>query len=260
MKKIISLLVAIIIVCVATCAVLALPDSGSLSVAPSNTEIALEDEVALTVSLSDVSVAKSCALLFSYDSNVFELVSGDWSLTGAALSNFDTSKNAATIAYTSEKNLNGDVFTLKLKVKADASTGNTTINVTPTIKNGKTTVDCAAGSATIKIVCKVHSFTNYVSNNDATCTADGTKTAKCDNCDATDTKADVGSKLPHSFTNYVRDNNATCTADGTKTAKCDNCDATDTITDTGSKLPHSFTNYVSNNNATCEDNCTETAK
>ena len=33
---------------------------------------------------------------------------------------------------------------------------------------------------------------NYVSNNDATCTADGTKTAKCDRCDATDTVTDAG--------------------------------------------------------------------
>ena len=36
-----------------------------------------------------------------------------------------------------------------------------------------------------------HSFTNYVPNGDVTCTTDGTKTAKCDNCDATDTIFDV---------------------------------------------------------------------
>lgn len=42
-----------------------------------------------------------------------------------------------------------------------------------------------------------HSFTNYVSNNDATCEADGTKTAKCDRCDETDTIADEGSALGH---------------------------------------------------------------
>ena len=35
-----------------------------------------------------------------------------------------------------------------------------------------------------------HSFTNYISNND------GTKTAKCDHCDATDTIPDPGSRLP----------------------------------------------------------------
>ena len=42
-----------------------------------------------------------------------------------------------------------------------------------------------------------HSFTHYVSNNDATCTEDGTKTAKCDRCDVTDTVVDVGSATGH---------------------------------------------------------------
>ena len=39
-----------------------------------------------------------------------------------------------------------------------------------------------------------HSFTDYKSNNDATCLKDGTKTAKCDNCELTETITDVGSK------------------------------------------------------------------
>ena len=44
-----------------------------------------------------------------------------------------------------------------------------------------------------------HVFTNYVYNNDATCTADGTKTAECDNCDtnATNTITATGTKLTH---------------------------------------------------------------
>ncbi len=40
-----------------------------------------------------------------------------------------------------------------------------------------------------------HTFSVYVSNNDATEEADGTKTATCDFCDATDTVIDEGSKL-----------------------------------------------------------------
>ena len=40
-----------------------------------------------------------------------------------------------------------------------------------------------------------HSFTEYVSNQDATLYADGTKTAVCDRCDETDTIVDVGSML-----------------------------------------------------------------
>ena len=43
-----------------------------------------------------------------------------------------------------------------------------------------------------------HSFTNYISNDDATCTEDGTKTAKCDRCDVTDTQSGEGSAKGHS--------------------------------------------------------------
>lgn len=42
-----------------------------------------------------------------------------------------------------------------------------------------------------------YSFTNYISNDDATCTEDGTKTAKCDRCDVTDTQSDEGSAKGH---------------------------------------------------------------
>ncbi len=83
-----------------------------------------------------------------------------------------------------------------------------------------------------------HSFTNYVSDSNATCTEDGTKTAKCDRCNQTDTVTDIDSKLGHEFTDYVSDNNATYEKDGTKTAHCNRngCTATDTIPDEGSEL------------------------
>ncbi len=43
-----------------------------------------------------------------------------------------------------------------------------------------------------------HSFTNYISDGNASCRNDGTKTAYCDNgCGLTSTLYDVGSKLPH---------------------------------------------------------------
>ncbi len=117
-----------------------------------------------------------------------------------------------------------------------------------------------------------HSFAgqDYVSNNNATCEKDGTKTAKCvrygtGGCMATDTVTDMGSKLGHFFKDYVSNNNATCEQDGTKTAKCvrygkDGCMATETVTDTGSKLGHLFEDYVSDNNATYESDGTKTAK
>ena len=110
----------------------------------------------------------------------------------------------------------------------------------------------------------------YVSNNDATCEQDGTKTAKCvrygtGGCMETDTVTDTGSKLGHLFEDYVSNNDATCEQDGTKTAQCvrygtGGCMATDTVTDTDSKLGHLFEDYVSNNDATYEHDGTKTAK
>ena len=119
-----------------------------------------------------------------------------------------------------------------------------------------------------------HSFAGqeYVSDNNATCEQDGTKTAKCvrygtGGCTETDTVTDTGSKLGHFFEveDYVSNNDATCEQDGTKTAKCvrygtGGCTATDTVTDTDSKLGHLFEDYVSNNDATYEHDGTKTAK
>ncbi|MBR6737473.1 MAG: leucine-rich repeat domain-containing protein [Clostridia bacterium] len=57
-----------------------------------------------------------------------------------------------------------------------------------------------------------HSFTNYISNNDATFESDGTKTAVCDNgCGKTDTIADVGSKLTATSASAFTFDNGTIT-------------------------------------------------
>ena len=119
-----------------------------------------------------------------------------------------------------------------------------------------------------------HSFAGqaYISDNNATCEQDGTKTAKCvrygtGGCTEKDTVVDTGSMLGHSFDEeaYVFDNNATCEQDGTKTAKCvrygtGGCTETNTVTDVGSRLGHLFEDYVSDNNATYGRDGTKTAK
>ena len=113
-----------------------------------------------------------------------------------------------------------------------------------------------------------HSFGDYVSNNDATTEADGTKTRECSVCGYKDTVTDEGSKIhvhtfaeewtsdasghwhaatcghtdeksgfaEHSFGDYVSNNDATTEADGTKTRECSVCGYKDTVTDEGSKI------------------------
>ena len=121
---------------------------------------------------------------------------------------------------------------------------------TPATCTGKgvRTYTCSSSShtRTEDIPALNHSFAGqaYVSDNNATCEQDGTKTVKCvrygtGGCTATDTVTDTDSKLGHLFENYVSNNDATYARDGTKTAKCvryDQCGETHTITDEGSRL------------------------
>ncbi len=76
-----------------------------------------------------------------------------------------------------------------------------------------------------------HTFNDedYVSDGNATCTADGTETATCANgCGETHTRTEAGSKIPHSFTNYAPNNDADCENPGTETAYCDyGCNTSD---------------------------------
>ncbi|MBQ7343728.1 MAG: hypothetical protein IJW53_03065 [Clostridia bacterium] len=75
----------------------------------------------------------------------------------------------------------------------DANGHNYVASVTaPTCtEKGYTTYNCSCGHSYVdgETPSLGHSFTNYVSNND------GTKTAKCDRCDVTDTQPDTGSEV-----------------------------------------------------------------
>lgn len=67
----------------------------------------------------------------------------------------------------------------------------------------------------------------YVSNNDATCYIDGTKTGTCATCGYKETVTDKGS-AGHTFGEWKDNGDATCTEGGTKTATCSACGATKT--------------------------------
>ena len=73
-----------------------------------------------------------------------------------------------------------------------------------------------------------HSFTNYVSDGNATCTQDGTKTSVCDRCDAVDTVIDKGSAHGHEFTEWTVVQKPTETVEGLESRYCLNCGVEET--------------------------------
>ncbi|MDE7165154.1 MAG: hypothetical protein K2O04_07035, partial [Clostridiales bacterium] len=62
----------------------------------------------------------------------------------------------------------------------------------PDINSGSHNYDtsgvCICGKTESIVEAHIHTFTNYIYNNDATCVDDGTETAKCKLCDKTDTR------------------------------------------------------------------------
>lgn len=104
-----------------------------------------------------------------------------------------------------------------------------------------------------------HSFGKYVSDNNATCQGDGTKTAVCIRCLAKDTVIDSGSKKKHD-PKFISGRAPTCTESGlTDGLICSVCNTVLTEQKGLEPLGHDFGKYVSDNNATCLEDGTKTA-
>jgi Zn ribbon nucleic-acid-binding protein len=109
-------------------------------------------------------------------------------------------------------------------------------------EQGFTTHTCRCGDSYIDSYTSRlgHSFTTYVSDNNATCTQDGTKTAICDRCDLTNTVTDEGSATDHHYGRVVIA--PTCTEQGYITYTCE-CGESYTA-DYVDALGHDFTDWV----------------
>ena len=130
---------------------------------------------------------------------------------------------------------------------------------------------CSVRSCNMPYMDKLgHEFRGYTSDDNATCSSNATRTAKCirygtGGCDATHTVTSYGTALGHEFKDYSPKSDATCMRDAIEIAKCvrygvDGCDATKTRSIPGTKLSHEFRDYVSDGNATCTSDGTKTAK
>lgn len=102
---------------------------------------------------------------------------------------------------------------------------------------------------------KGHSFTDYVDDENATCTENGTETAVCDRCEEEDTREIEDSALGHDFEgNYVYNDDATCQANGTETAVCgrDDCEEKDTREAEDTMLEHNYEDNAVEEEDECE--------
>ena len=109
MKKIIAVFfaVALLIACFAVSASAA-------------TDIERGEEIQIKLSVDEYTGIKSGSVEFFFDEDVFEIVHGEWLISGAMLTDFNTDSARGVFAFASAKTVRTDVFSLTLRVKDDA--------------------------------------------------------------------------------------------------------------------------------------------
>lgn len=210
-----------------------------------NTEVAVTgstdiayagDEVTFSVAASGDVPYTSFGVMLTFDEQVFEFVSVEEADTGALLQNYDKSKNTFIMAFQDPTAYTGTIFTVKLKVKADAPFVTATVSGQVSAKNGNDAVESTLKSAQVAIGCR-HNYTWDAADADS-------HTGTCSVCGdvktETHTWADEGINITP----------ATCTDTGSETFECLLCRATKTV-----ELPAKGHAWDNNCDADCNNGC-----
>ena len=117
----------------------------------------------------------------------------------------------------------GGCGTWETQAHAWAQTAETPATCTAAGSVTMTCSDCSAQKTQSGQAALGHSYTKYNSNNNATCQANGTETASCDNgCGTKDTREVIGSKLEHTPGEWIVDLEPTATTEGSQYKVCIN--------------------------------------
>lgn len=229
MKRKLICIISLLLITVLMAVPVLAAKSVSVSLKADSTTVNSGDKVTITVSAT-VDSCGSGGIVVTYDTKVFEIVSGEWLLSGTTLTDFSTSSLDGVFAFSNDMALSGSAFKLVLKVKDDASLGSSNVSVSfkaDGVSSNKSigiTVACAHkydnSCDTTCNLCKAtrtisHTWNSGKVTKAATCTATGTKTYTCTVCSAT--KTEEVAKASHSYDN-------SCDTD------CNSCGKTRSIT------------------------------
>ena len=263
MKKYITFAVCLLLVLALTAAPVLAAEFVSVTATPDRSSVSGGDTVKITVS-AEVDSCQQGGIEISFDSAVFELVSGKCILSDADIDYFDPATKDGAFAFGNGSAISGGVFEFTMKVKESAVAGSYKITVTFTADSVSKTTTAALtiacthsydnGCDTACNLCGAkreaqHKYDTGKVTTAATCTKDGVKTYTCTVCGAATTEAI--SKTGHSYDSGKVTTAATCTAEGVKTYTCAGCG--DTKTEKIAKKDHTS----DGGKVTLEPTCTE---
>ena len=99
----------------------AFADEAQIVVTKSADDVQMGDTFTITVSVSGLEPIKAGALAFSLDTDVFEIVSGQWLVSSPLIQDFNTERMQGVFNYATARDINGDLFSLTLKAKTNAT-------------------------------------------------------------------------------------------------------------------------------------------
>lgn len=220
---------------------------------PSTSSASTGDVITFTVSISNVTSARGIAVIPTYDTNTFDLVSGEWLISGS-LSDFSVASGDGVIALDKASDFDSAILTFSLKVKDSAPLGNATVGCAVVVSNSSGSNIPLDASDSVEIVCR-HSFTKQDTSevylkSPADCTHKAVYYFSCEHCGDKGTETfEVGTTLEHTYNQqntaatYLK-SGATCTAKAVYYYSCI-CGEKGTETfESGTTLPHNYVEKV----------------
>lgn len=235
MKKVLSVILCLLLTAALAVSVFA-DGTASFSMSASANTLYRGDTVTLTASASSSAEATSYGLRLSYDTNVFELVSGSTAVSGALVNSFN---NGFAFLFQSATAYSGSVGTVTLRVKDDAPVGSYTISGNASVKNGNETVSASGCSVSVTVSCH-HSYGDWVEG-------DNSCQKTCENCGDIQTADHKWKKTSDSV-------DATCKEDGIHYYTCSVCNALKSEVDPKTD-EHTFGNLTAVDENNHKDTC-----
>lgn len=120
--------------------------------AADKTTVSPGETLKITVTLKCNEKVKSMGITPIYDKNVFELVSGEWLVSGTLIKNYDKPNNRGAALFSSEKDCNGEVFELTLRVKNGVNGTKSEVKAELVLKDGESRdLPCSTVGTTVTV-------------------------------------------------------------------------------------------------------------
>lgn len=214
MKKVLSILFAIILLCIGI-----IPSYAANPVISINTvsSASVGDIITVSVNLSANSKLAGINFTVSFNTTEFTLVSGSVSTTSLLMGITNVGNSSIKYAGVSDAVVNSGGTLLSFKLKVLKTGGRISLSLNDAIDENDNFVRVSTSGATVN--CS-HANMNWTVTQKATCTANGTKKGTCA-CGYT--KTESIQKTNHTYGGWVVEKQPTETKTGLKVSKCSVC-------------------------------------